>query len=353
MDYSYPLLRKVTGYYEKIPHNVKGVYLLCCQHLLEPQMHMFDELIRFGFSPEKILILGKAYSTNGEILFELNKMGIRAIQPAFSGTAFDEEHKNNCRTLMEMVPSNAGCVLLDDGAELINLFLESGRKPGFAVEQTSSGFRKLEGKTLLFPVLNVARSTTKLVQESPLIARHAFERIRKYFEDKAIPKPKILIVGLGPIGEALREVFGENAYDVSGFDIKDGHVDLVANITSQRSDVIIGATGTSILNIKELEGLPQDKQVYLISMSSSDREFPVAFCREGKTETHIDITYRNLTFVNNGFPISFMGNRLESTPVEMEKTMCLLGGAVMYGATMVLTAGLLELPEDLERLINE
>ncbi len=353
MAYSYPLLKKISSYYRKIPHEVGETYLVCCQHLLEPQKYMFEELITFGFDPNKIFVLGKTYSTSTEILEELQALKIRAVQPPFSGVAFDQEHAKNCSELMNMIPQGASCILLDDGAQLIQMSMSGDKNILFAVEQTSSGFRKLENIALPFPVLNVARSATKLLQESPLIARHACDRIKEYFEDRNLLKPTILIVGLGPIGESVRECLEQDGYTVSGFDIKHGHSDLMREITTQEVDVIIGATGTQILAAKDIETLPSHKSLHLISMSSSDREFAVAPFRNGNTATHVDIVYKSVTFVNNAFPISFKGNRYESLPIEMEKTMCLLGGAVMYGATAnTLENGLIPLPEELEDLTN-
>lgn len=353
MDYSFPLLRKVTEHYASLPHDVGELYLVCCQHMLEPQKHMFEELISFGFDPSKILLLGKTYSTNLDVYEELKDLGIQAVQPAFSGRPFDEEHEQNCRDLLKRVPEGAGCIVLDDGAQLIQLAVESKANVWFAVEQTSSGFRKLEKTHLPFPVLNVARSATKLNQESPFIARHACDRMKDYFFEKELIVPRVLVIGLGPIGESVKQYFEQDGFNVQGFDIKEGHSDLMSTILEYRPNVIIGATGTSVLSAEDARQLVSEEPLYLISMSSSDREFPAAQFREGNTSTHVDITYKNLTFVNNGFPISFKGNRYESLPIEMEKTMCLLGGSVIYGATIDhLEPGLQELPEELERLVN-
>jgi hypothetical protein len=49
-----------------------------------------------------------------------------------------------------------------------------------------------------------------------------------------------------------------------------------------------------------------------------------------------------------------MGNRYELTPVEMEKTICLLGGAIMHGVTKgVFSEGLTDIPKELEDIINQ
>jgi len=352
-EYEFPLLEKVAEHYSSLPHDVSDVYLVCCQHMLEPQRRMFEKLVSFGFDPSKILILGKTYSTNSDVQKELQAMGIEAKQPAFTGASFDTEHQQNCQEMLNSIPADAPVILLDDGAQLITESAATQRKVLFAVEQTSSGFRKLEDKEVPFPVLNVARSTTKLVQESPFIARHACERMKDYFVEKGVPRPTILVVGLGPVGECVRQYFEREGFQVSGVDSKHGHTDLVASINTLQPDVVIGATGNNILTPQELENISIDKSLHFISVSSSDREFPVATYREGETQTHNDVQYKQFTFVNNGFPITFKGHRHEAYPKEMEKTMCLLGGAVMHGATtQVLPSGLNNLPEELEGLIN-
>lgn len=351
MDYNYPLLNKVFSHYKNIPYEVDDVYLVCCQHLLEPQLKMFELLIDFGFYPQKIVVLGKIYSSNTGITTELASKGIKVLQPPFSGISFDDEHSKNCKMVFDSIPNDAKVVILDDGAEMIKTFSNS-RNVLFAVEQTSSGFRKLENTSTPFPVINVARSVTKLVQESPFIGRLCYERINDYIKSKNLSNPSVLIVGLGPVGEATFEIFKQNNFNITGFDTKHGHTDLLKSIHELQPDIVIGATGSSILSSDEIEQLSHDKNLHLISVSSSDREFPVAHFRND-TDIHTDVQYKNITFVNNGFPITFKGNRLEGTPIEMEKTMCLLGGSVIDGITKKLSGeGLVNVSDEVETIIN-
>ncbi len=353
MDYNYPLLQKVFGYFKNIPHDVNDYYLVCCQHLLEPQLKMFEYLVDFGFNPNKIIVLGKIYSTNTSILKELKDKGIKVFQPEFSGKAFDIEHKNNCNMILDLVPKDKKIVILDDGAELIMTFADNKRDVLFAVEQTSSGFRKIENKKMNFPVVNVARSETKLIQESPFIARDCFEKIKNYFQVKNIKNPSIFVVGLGPIGEAMQKILEQNDFKIQGFDVKYGHNNLIKNILNIKPDVIIGATGFPVLLKKDIEKISSlNKQLYLISVSSADREFPVADFRKDK-EIHKDVVNKNVIFVNNGFPINFQGNSIEGMSADMEKTICLLSGSVIYGVTHILkNKGLVDIPIELENLIN-
>lgn len=353
MEYDYPLLNKVFTTYSSGSRDLSNVHLIACQHLLEPQLEMFKKLIDFGLNPQNIVVLGKIYSVNEEIASELKALGIDVKTPPFLGKSFDVEHRENCIAILNSLPTNIeNVIILDDGAELIKVFSESYRKVLFAVEQTSSGFRKLENTVSDFPIVNVARSAVKLIQESPIIARICFERIEQYIQQANLSKPSILIVGLGPIGEAIFEIFKQNDFVVNGFDIKHGHSDLINKIKELQPNIIVGATGSNIITEKDLESLTSDHIFHLISVSSSDREFAVTSFRKDNA-IHVDISVKNFVFVNNGFPITFKGKRIESTPIEMEKTMCLLGGSIVYGIQNDISSrkGLVEVPQELQDLI--
>lgn len=353
ITYTYPLLDKVFSTYSGI-HNLNSTYLVACQHLLEPQLEMFKRLIAFGFKPQNILVLGKIYSVNKDIASELRALGIDVRTPAFSGKSFDVEHRENCIGILNSLSANIeNVIILDDGAELIKVFAESHRRVLFAVEQTSSGFRKLENTVSDFPIVNVARSAVKLIQESPIIAHICFERIENYIQRSNLKKPLVLVVGLGPIGEAIFEILEQNKFTVEGFDIKHGHSDLISKIKEMQPDIVVGATGSNIITEKDLEFLISNHIFHFVSVSSSDREFPVTSFRKNNG-IHADISYKNFIFVNNGFPITFKGNRIESTPIEMEKTMCLLGGSIAYGVVNNISSmkGLVEVPQQLQDMIS-
>jgi UDP-N-acetyl-D-mannosaminuronate dehydrogenase len=52
-----------------------------------------------------------------------------------------------------------------------------------------------------------------------------------------------MVIGLGPVGEAITEVFKEYELSVFGFDIKYGHTGLLDKIKEIKPQAIIGATG--------------------------------------------------------------------------------------------------------------
>lgn len=351
MNYSYPLLNKILNHYKRDGLDLSNFHIYSCQHLLAPQYEMYKMFIDFGFKPENIVALGKAYSSNIDVVQDLKTLGINVFQPKFNGDSFDTEHENNCLQIVKNISNEDKNIILDDGGSLINTAKDNGIY--FAVEQTSSGFRKLEKVKLNFPVFNVARSKIKLSQESPIIARLIFERIEKYIQNNKINSPKILVVGLGPIGNSILQILNEEESNAQGFDVETKKEDIILYIKDKKPDLIIGATGVAILNESDLVDLVGDHTYHFISASSSDREFPVVSFRNNE-EIHSNVKYKNFVFVNNGFPITFEGNKYESTPIEIEKTIGLLMGSVLHGIVEEFEGkiGIIDVPEELESIIN-
>lgn len=365
-DYDYPLLSKITESFSRISST--DIHICACQHILEPQEKMFDLISGFGIPKENIHILGKTYSTNLEVLGELQRSGFKAEQPTFDfSRPFDEQHKENCQKLFESfsktIKNEDRVIVMDDGAELLNVFNANlnfiSPKAIIGIEQTSSGFRKLEKEAPKFPVINVARSAIKLNKESPLIARLGCDRINHVIKKYNIPDPKILVVGLGPMGNNTLLILKEEGYSVIGHDTTfDSKSEISDLIIENNINVLVGVTGSNILTEEQIKELDNriSATLYLISMSSSDREFPAAFLRQSQVGKDIygDVKWNNMVLINNGFPITFKGKRYESTPIEIERTIALLYGSVLYAASVkeIPSPGLMDVPQEIEGIIN-
>lgn len=345
-NYTYPLLHNILKEYESHRSDFKHVYLLACQHILTPQAKMFDLIHKFGIPKENIHIFGKVYSTNKVTLQNLIDSGFSVSEHQFrQDVSFDAQHEENCRkeflTFINKVKAHSRIIFLDDGGMLLktvhanfNLIPKNTRV--FGIEQTSSGFRKLEGITISFPIYNPARSKTKLIKESPLIAKIGYERIMETINYYSI-NPKILIVGQGPIGKSLylrfKKLYPTFTYDIAN----DGKKNIIDLILQNNINIVIGATGKNILDSRQIEPLNEKlkDKLFLISMSSTDREFETSYFRKNKINLgiHTDILQGNIVLVNNGFPVTFKGNAFESTPREIEKTIGLLYRSVLESAT--------------------
>jgi hypothetical protein len=369
--YDYSLLQEITKHFELKKSSFEKVYILACQHILEPQLKMFQLLSDFGIPKQNIQIFGKIYSTSNEVLEELSVDGFNVSQPFFDpSVTFDIQHEKNCKNefdkFISSVPSSSKIIILDDGGELLKVVNEEFNAipqdtSVIGIEQTSSGFRKLEHSQVNFPIFNVARSVVKLIKESPLIANLGFNRMIDVFKQYSIVDPRILIVGLGPIGSSMLSVFNQKEYFTLGYDIahhdKSELIDLIKN---NNVNVVVGITGSNILNEIQLQEIKDglSNKLFFVSMSSADREFPAVYMRENGTvsaEIHGDVVWENLILINNGFPITFKGNRYESTPQEIERTIGLLYGSTLEAITNseIKQLGFIDVPESVNDILEK
>lgn len=367
--YTYPLLNKIYELYKSEKTTFDNVYIIACQHLLAPQAKMFEFINQFGIPKENIYIFGKIYSTSIEIVNELESKDFNISKPIFDpNTSFDFQHNQNCineiNNFLNSITSPSKIIVLDDGGELLkvanNQFTQLPNVKVIGIEQTSSGFRKLEHEKIHFPIFNVARSSIKLIKESPIIAEIGFRRITETIQKYSIVKPRILIVGLGPLGNSILNLSNSKNYFTIGYD-KAYHDEkqIIDLIKENNINIVIGVTGSSILNKEEIEEIKNiiTEKLYLISMSSADREFPASYIRErgisfGKI--HDDISYGKLILINNGFPITFKGNRFESTPEEIERTIAQLYGSVLDAVVNnnFKINGFIDVPENVFTIID-
>lgn len=352
--YNYPILQRVSELYEEV--GLGDVLLLACQHLLEPQRQMFEHLFKMGLRPENCIIVGKNYSTSAEVLSELERTGstIAPFSLEFNPLLpfdFWFEQKLSAFIRAEILSRPMSkydkVIILDDGGFM---HLVANRLCGdlpniVGIEQTSSGHHKIVAAGVKFPSISVARSYQKLMYESPYIGKNGTEKMLEYLRRIGKTDPNILIMGLGHIGRQMagqllclqklrgkvvdpglgklrNERFGLKAiFDLLNHD----HFIHSPEELSERLpefDVIIGSSGVNVISEKDLPTL--HPEVSLISMSSSDREFPAVPFRNFWGGLHEDYKLEGRTLVNAGFPITFDGKRHAMPPQQIELTIGLL-----------------------------
>lgn len=321
--------------------DLQDTALVGCQHLLSSTVDLCGSLIEHrGLRAKNVFLLGKCYSTNRRVVRVLERSGIYVSPLSWaykSRVSFDEQYKDYVHTFLLHVrrairgKNVRHVVLLDDGGQLISMGKLLGLPPDkiSGVEQTTSGYERLRKQRLVFPVVNVARSRAKLQLESPVVASLVQQMLRALIQKYRISKPNILIVGKGAIGSslhtALRKQHVVHVHDIRthgqafphGFRKKLGTF-----------DIIIGATGTEILGIRDLRDC--HTPVYLISVSSSDREFPAKHLRlhgESRSSCHADVSVRGIHLINGGFPVNFDGEE-DSAPrnkIQLTRALLILG----------------------------
>ena len=348
--HTYPLLKQVFRVYKGV--DLSNVLLLANQHLLADQEMAIRSLLKAGLRPENCVIAGKCYSTNRQVMNDLLSMG--CVVAPFSldfepMQSFDEWFSSRLGSfiLQDLLRRNLTTyrkiVALDDGGflHLVVDRLCRGLPNLVGIEQTSSGHHRIKAARVGFPVGSVARNYIKLTHESPLIARNVIERVERHLRQRNRQDPNVLVFGLGPVGRQVAgQLFLKHKWRGCVFDPKADQLlaeeRLVDLLTVRHRvlkdeelkrrlgefDVIIGATGSPVLSADDIARL--HPEVSLISVSSSDREFPaLAFRCLGKG-IHDDYWRDGRCLVNGGFPITFDGSAQAMPPQEIELTIALL-----------------------------
>lgn len=113
-------------------------------------------------------------------------------------------------------------------------------------------------------------------------------------------------------------------------------------------DIIIGATGNNVMNKKMYQHLM--KNVYLISASSSDREFEAVNLRkmvDRNSECHKSYNIQNINLVNSGFPLNFYGSDYDNVPLnDIQLTFSLLLAGICQRNSLY--NGICELDKDIQ-----
>lgn len=292
--------------------NLKEFYLVGCQHYLESNQKMIFSLIRKGINPEKIFMINKTYSYNKEIEDKFKLKGINCFNYKYnSHKSFDLQFKRAIKEFLKQIKKeikpDKKIILIDDGGELIQIANKIFKKNKiYAVEQTSSGFHKLNKLKLNFPVMNIARSQAKLNYETPYIIKDFLKKLYSKLDELEINPKATLIIGKGVLGGYLEKEmrFKPDFYDII-------HKKLKLKKIIGKYDLIIGATGFTSIPRKLHKKLKHN--CCLVSISSSDREFDAVYLRRkiAKTKPHEDLKIKGIYLLNNGFPLSFQGNKEE------------------------------------------
>jgi len=341
-----PLLEYTSELFE----NRSEYTVIACQHLLEPNAEMLLELTKNGFKPENIHVIPKAYSFNTEISDLLTSKGLNVHKIKFdSHKKYDYQHYNNIEAILSKINKKPNTLLIDDGGLLIDYILEHPQSTQIrAIEQTSSGYNRLNNREIPFPIINIARSKTKLLLESPYIAELVVSRLKKYTQENKTYNT--LIMGNGAIGRSIKKQLNAN-HKVTMYDTKHSHVKYLEDVIEDK-DIIIGCTGSVSIPAEFHKFLGK---VLLINASSSDREFDAVFIRrtfKKNNDPHANYKYRDIQLINSGFPITFLGNKHEVEPTKIQITQSLLLAAALSITQNEYKNGFQQLDKELEEKIR-
>ncbi len=359
-----PLLDYTSALFKKT--NFENVLLIAVQHILDSNLSMFEYLFDMGLKPQNTFLLGKCYSTNKEVMEKFRKKGVYVHNGSLkfnSHLSFDSQFELEIRDFLNVIQEKVNfedyekVLFVDDGGYLV--YVGNSSIKNFsnvaAIEQTSSGYNKLKGAKLRFPVINVARSNAKLVYESPFIADLIVKKLLVKLKNLQLNPKSCLVVGAGSVGKELfnllKDKFETHIYDVQQHISDFGKTEL-ANIISD-FDLIIGASGNEIINGKIYSKIK--KGTILVSASSSDREFSAVNLRKSAPKIkncHEDIFVNNIWLLNCGFPLNFDGNENEP-PEKIQLTRALMLSAICLAMEKEYQKEFIELEPKYQKLIVE
>ncbi len=362
-----PLLDKEKEVFAKV--DLSNTLIICVQHLCSTTYSLFEALFDLGLKQSNLYALGKCYSTNPEIYYQLQHDGVN-VSPASmffnSHLSYDFEFDANVSKLIQNVicardlTTFDQVIILDDGGHLIDKARQLLPKTlkCVGVEQTSSGFNRLKNTKLHFPIINSARSWVKLEYESPIIANLVKRKLLSFLDEYVLSQQEILLLGCGSLGSIIYNEISNN-FNVTRFDIRSNRSDFSKHQLRDcisRFDVIIGCTGDTSLSLCDYSYLK--KGVVLASVSSSDREFDAVNLRKKNTkyhECHKNLFVEGIHLLNSGFPITF-GTDYESIDTnDFQLTRSILFSSICQAVTNnYATNEFVDIDEDIQfRIMDE
>ena len=358
-----PLIERLTQLFDDL--NLENTLIISVQHLCSTTEVLFDALLDLDLYSENLYVVGKCYSTNPEVLVRLRKKGINALFSSSSfncSVPFDIDFDRNVDEMIKQVISSNDLfsferiIILDDGGHLLeraNVLLPKGL-PVVGIEQTSSGFNRMQDKNLPFPIINLARSWLKLEYESPIIISLVLRKLKEKLDQLDSNVYKVLLIGFGVLGQKIHEIL-KDRYLISIFDSVPEKSTIAPNEFKTRLkefDLIIGCTGSTSLTFDDFRYLK--KPVILASISSSDREFEsFKFRKLNPVENcHNHVVVNGVTLLNCGFPITFDADydSIDTDDFQLTRTLIL---ASIYQASVTSQSlqGFLPMEDDLQRTI--
>ena len=353
-----PLLDRIASQAPFPLGSLRGIMLVCVQHLLETTGSLIQTLLSLGLDPRNIHILGKSYSSNPVVEHRLRTLGANVAEPGRQQHwgEYSSQLTRDVGRLWTQVASAIDAqrpdavIVLDDGGFCIKGMprcLLDGI-PVVGIEQTMSGLSLL-GVPPLFPVIDVASSAAKQWIEPPMISEAVLAKLSAHrFSDSSIG-----VVGFGNIGKAMTETVGRTQTPIHVFDEGRGPGESEKAIFCgsleelySKSATIFGCTGKDTLAGQEWWPKLNGEKV-LISCSSQDMEFRSALIsfndgnhgpvsqRQLTCEVTVPLSEGKLRILRGGFPVNFDGSKESVPAADIQMTRGLLLGAILQAASLI------------------
>lgn len=341
--------------------------LLVITHFLSDRP-LFLEAVSRVSSIEALLPI--PYSTNPRVLAVL-----REAYPVFELSLDKMVGGSDLLALARQVVSNSSVPLgiLEIGGYFASignrLRQEYNRQFLGAVEDTESGHRRYASQgELLFPVVSIARSRLKLIEDRFIGCSVAFslERLLRA-TGRILTMLTVGILGYGRVGASVARSLAARECSVIVYDsvpgqralaLAEGFSSLERQRLLERADVIVGATGVEAVSAKDFERLKDG--VVLVSATSKRMEFDVDGLYRSASEIIAvapDVerlrlgSGKVLYLIASGQPVNFLDDAVVGPAIYLTQAALLAGLKILTDNPE--THGILEIPEpDEDRLAD-
>jgi S-adenosylhomocysteine hydrolase len=334
------------------PRPLRGVRIVCVQHLLQTTGSLLESFVRLGCEPGNIHVLGKFYSTNKTVEHKLKDsfdvIDWRGdIPPGHYSTSI----RKNIARLWSRVEARSrrtdqALIVLDDGGRCRQFFPSalSDRHP-IAVEQTTSGLKWRRGGRWM-STIEVAGSAAKKTLESPAVTASI---MRYVLPQLTYPTwgGAVGVVGLGTVGQDLAIRLASLGHEVNVYDKSSRPRDWMLRLRwcdslmelFKASNVVLGCTGEDLLAHADWLHKLQGNRI-LASCSSEDIEFRSVLRRIRDSSAALNplsarevcLPNGSLTILRGGFPANFTGTPNSGPPDLIQVTRALLLAGVVQAA---------------------
>lgn len=156
--------------YKNIDVDLEYYGLVCVQHILPSTIYLLQRLLKIGFKPENIHILGKSYSTITSCIDIIKDLGINYysnLRPNSYGD-FKKFFIKDIKRMWKQINFNhftkiSKLLVLDDGGLCITntpyKIIKNYKIIG--IEQTQNGLDIIKRCKISYPIINIASSAAK------------------------------------------------------------------------------------------------------------------------------------------------------------------------------------------------
>ncbi|WP_437726104.1 hypothetical protein [Sorangium sp. So ce861] len=264
--------------------DLEGCFLVASMHLLQDSDAVLRKLERWGLDPQNAVVFGKPYSTNLRVVAGLLERGYTVHSSSYSmderlplGQALEAAALEALTATVGKWAKAGGrrkILLVDDGGKLIRVAHDHFHELAevfSSVEHTSRGIFELEHTPLRMPVVNVARSWTKMNVESTYIGESVDAHLARRI-GHIDPRATALVVGYGAVGKAVAACLRRRGLEVLVHDpaVQGGGDEPYERLLA-RADIVLGCSGRTTVDEAHWPHLKSGAM--LVSCSSLDLEF--------------------------------------------------------------------------------